>query len=162
MYFVELIHDISSHEMSSNFSKKWKRKYVLAWFVMIVFCHNPHDNTTQPQHRSWVGHENDFANPTPPHPTHHRNSTLALRSLRLTFIDLNMISNNKQGHNNDINNINNNNINNNNNMNNNSNNMNNNDNNYYIKSTSKQLGCDLIVISLVNTFFTLVHNLFNS
>ena len=25
------------------------------------------ENTTQPQHCSWVGHENDFANPT--HPT---------------------------------------------------------------------------------------------
>jgi len=40
--------------------------------------------------------------------THHRNSTLAFRSLRLTFVDLNVISNNRQDHNNDINNDNNN------------------------------------------------------
>ena len=66
----------------------------------------------------------------------------------MTITKYNVTSNNNQDYNN--------------NMNNNSNNMNNNDNNYYIKSTSKQLGCDLIVISLVNTFFTLVHNLFNS
>ena len=42
-------------------------------------------------------------------PTNHRNTTLALRSLRLTFVDLNVISNNKQGHNNNIKNNNNNN-----------------------------------------------------
>ena len=29
-----------------------------------IYCHNPNENTTQPQHRSWVGHENDFAHPT--------------------------------------------------------------------------------------------------
>ena len=26
----------------------------------------PQHNLTQPQHSGWVGHENDFANPTPP------------------------------------------------------------------------------------------------
>ena len=35
-------------------------------------------NTTQPQHCSWVGHENDCK----PHPTHHRNSTVNTRGLR--------------------------------------------------------------------------------
>ena len=35
---------------------------------LLPNCHNPNNNTTQPQHRSWVGHENDFAHPTtPPH-----------------------------------------------------------------------------------------------
>ena len=50
----------------------------------------------------------DRTNVLDPPPTHHRNSTLAFKSLRLTFIDLNVISNNKHGHNNDINNNNNN------------------------------------------------------
>ena len=38
---------------------------------LLAFCHNPNDNTTQPQpqHCSWVGHENDYANPTTTHPT---------------------------------------------------------------------------------------------
>ena len=31
-------------------------------------CHNPNENTTQPQHCSWVWHENDCVNPTPPSP----------------------------------------------------------------------------------------------
>ena len=26
------------------------------------YCHNPNDNTTQPRHCSWVGHENDCQN----------------------------------------------------------------------------------------------------
>ena len=26
----------------------------------------PQHNVTQPQYSGWVGHENDFANPTPP------------------------------------------------------------------------------------------------
>ena len=45
--------------------------------------------TTQPQHCSWVGREKDWAN----HPTqaHHKNSTKAFKSLRLTFIDHNKI-----------------------------------------------------------------------
>ena len=59
-----------------------------------------------------------------------------------------MISNNRQGHNNNINNINNNNENNNNN----NNNININ-NNYYNKRTSIYLGCDIIVISLVYSLF---------
>ena len=29
--------------------------------IEILSCHNPNVNTTQPQHCSWVGHENDFA-----------------------------------------------------------------------------------------------------
>ena len=35
--------------------------------VTTYNCHNPNNNATQPQpqHYSWVGHENDFAN----HPT---------------------------------------------------------------------------------------------
>ena len=41
----------------------------LKW-VIYAYCHNPNDNTTQPQHCSWVEHENDFAH----HPTHHRHS----------------------------------------------------------------------------------------
>ena len=34
------------------------------------YCHNPNpnDNTAQPQHCSWVRHENDCANPTTPLP----------------------------------------------------------------------------------------------
>ena len=55
-------------------------------------------NTTQPQHRSWVDTKMTLQTRT----THHRNSTLAFRSLRLTFIDLNVISNNKQVRNNKI------------------------------------------------------------
>ena len=50
----------------------------------------PQHNVTQPQHSGWVGHENDFANPTPPHPTrptHHRISIAASVSLRTIFID---------------------------------------------------------------------------
>ena len=47
-------------------------------------CHNPNDNSTQPQpqHCSWVGHENDFANPT----THHTNfSGTSRRARELKF-----------------------------------------------------------------------------
>ena len=43
----------------------------------------PQHNVTQPQHRGWVGHENDFAYTPPPH----RNSTAASVSLRTTLID---------------------------------------------------------------------------
>ena len=51
----------------------------------VIYCHNPNDNTTQPQPCcSWVGHENDFA-----HPPHHppQNSTVTFQSLGLTYID---------------------------------------------------------------------------
>ena len=30
----------------------------------LISISQPNDNTTQPQHFSWVGHENDFTNPT--------------------------------------------------------------------------------------------------
>ena len=52
-----------------------KNRYVRAHMVLyfkngsqieILSCHNPNVNTTQPYHCSWVGHENDFANPTQP------------------------------------------------------------------------------------------------
>ena len=60
------------------------------WINVIEgYCQNPSDNTAQPatqtQHSSWVGHENNFTNPTP------KNSTEAFRSLRLLFIDHNLI-----------------------------------------------------------------------
>ena len=47
------------------------REVNISW-IMFTFrmnCHNPNDNTTQPQDYSWVGHENDCAHPTPHHPT---------------------------------------------------------------------------------------------
>ena len=38
--------------------------------IFNVLSHpQPQHNVTQPQHTGWVGHENDFANPTHPHPT---------------------------------------------------------------------------------------------
>ena len=37
---------------------------------LVRNCHHPNDNTTQSQHCSWAGHENDCANPTTTtHPT---------------------------------------------------------------------------------------------
>ena len=42
----------------------------------------PQHNLTQPQHSGWVGHENDFTNPT-----HHTNSTASSLTLRTTFND---------------------------------------------------------------------------
>ena len=35
--------------------------------TLIHNFHNPNNNTTQPEHCSWVGHENDCANSTPRH-----------------------------------------------------------------------------------------------
>ena len=54
-----------------------KEVYLFARFTCLnepYFCHNPNNNTaqpvTQPQHCSWVGHENDCAqHPTTPTPT---------------------------------------------------------------------------------------------
>ena len=46
---------------------KWfKRCKRLIW---QKYCHNPNNNTTQPQRCSWIGHENDCANDPnkPPH-----------------------------------------------------------------------------------------------
>ena len=44
-------------------------------FASKYYYHDPNNNTTQPQHWIWVGHENDCATPTTP--PHHTNSTLA-------------------------------------------------------------------------------------
>ena len=44
------------------FEKCIKTAYM--WLTNYKYCHNPNDNTTQPQHCSWVGHKNDCANPT--------------------------------------------------------------------------------------------------
>ena len=52
------IKHLSRWEFDSPYDKK------------LYYFHNPNDNTaqpaTQPQHNSWVGPENDFANPNPP------------------------------------------------------------------------------------------------
>ena len=94
--------------LSAN--KSVQRKNIWRGHNLFVFVTTQHNhNTTQPQHCSWVVHENDCANPPPPPPPpHHTNSTWAsgaseLHSLMTTKYSV--ISNNKQGHNN--NNINN-------------------------------------------------------
>ena len=48
----------------------WKLKNLIRY----AYYHNPNNNTTQTQHCSWVGHQNDCANPTPP-PPHKLNSS---------------------------------------------------------------------------------------
>ena len=54
-------------------------------------------NVTQPQHSCWVGHENDFANPT----TETQQQPLwASEQHSLMTTKYSVISNNKQGHNN--------------------------------------------------------------
>ena len=52
-------------------------------------CHNPNDNTTQPQHNLNIVDGLDMKITVQTPPSHHTNSTVALRSLRLTFIDHN-------------------------------------------------------------------------
>ena len=65
-----------------------------------TYCHKPNDSTTQPQHNinTVVGMDTKMTVATiqPPHPTHHTNSTLAFRSLRLTFINNNNNNNNNK------------------------------------------------------------------
>ena len=64
---VWLYHGVVSTEETDKMIEVSRNKVI---FNMSIFCPNPNDNTaqptTQPQHCSLVGHENDFANPTPP------------------------------------------------------------------------------------------------
>ena len=76
-------------------------------------CHNPNDNTTQPQHSCWVGYENDCSHPTPPTTTETQHQPPGAQDEHLlATTKYNVISNNKQGNNNNIKNNNNNNNNN--------------------------------------------------
>ena len=73
--------------------------------MQSIYCHTPNNNNvTQTQHSCWVGHENDYANPTtPPHPptteTQQRPLTASEQHSLITN-KYSVISNNKQGHNN--------------------------------------------------------------
>ena len=62
------------HQLHKGYSELYKEK------IAIVLLSQPQQqhNVTQPQHSCWVGHENDFANPTPPppHPPQKLNSSL--------------------------------------------------------------------------------------
>ena len=53
------------HQLHKGYSELYKEK------IAIVLLSQPQQqhNVTQPQHSCWVGHENDFANPTHHHPT---------------------------------------------------------------------------------------------
>ena len=56
-------------------------------------CHNPDNNTTQPQHCSWVGHENGCANPTtttahPPPPPQQQRQQQRLQQNKLKKMGL--------------------------------------------------------------------------
>ena len=75
-------------------------------------------NVTQPQHKCWVGHENDFANPTTPPTPQKLNSSLCEPQNNMMTTKYSVISDKKQGHNNNNSNNNNNNNNNNNSINN--------------------------------------------
>ena len=48
---------------------------------LLLYCHIPNRNTTQPQHCSWVGNKMTVQTlPPPPHNTRHRNSTAISKS----------------------------------------------------------------------------------
>ena len=70
--FSTNFHSIGLYQQQSICATGWDQY----WIQLIVTT----PTTTQPQHSSWVGHENDFAH-------HHTNSTSAFRSPRWTFID---------------------------------------------------------------------------
>ena len=63
-----------------------------AQLVKIKNCHNPNNNTTQPQHNlnTVVVLDMKMTVENPPQSTtHHTNSMVVFRSFRLTFIDHN-------------------------------------------------------------------------
>ena len=58
------------------------------WYFLILSQPQPQHNVTQPQHSCWVGHENDFANPTPPQKL---NSSLSEPQNNIHWLQLNIV-----------------------------------------------------------------------
>ena len=69
------------HQLHKGYSELYKEK------IAIVLLSQPQQqhNVTQPQHSCWVGHENDFANPTLPTPPHRNFSGTSRRARELKF-----------------------------------------------------------------------------
>ena len=64
---MQLVKFIWAFLQSDQISKKLDVHFFLGWDILEWNCLNPNVNTTQPQHCSWIGHENDCAHhPTPP------------------------------------------------------------------------------------------------
>ena len=74
--------------------------YVIIFCYFLIIVTTP--TTTQPQHCSWVGHENKCKNPTTP--LHHHTNSTAPEQHSLLTTKYSGISNNKQGYNNNNNN----------------------------------------------------------